>query len=295
MGFKLVMSQFPIAKVEGYLLSLIEKLEKAPEVLFIPLLSKLRKNIPQMHYHTFPELFLQTAADDLFVFPDEKKVIKAGEACLVPRGLPHKEVVEKDKAKFENIVFMYINDGLTIHFANVAPDKNYPQISIFQNFYTEESYRTFQYLNDAIEFCHLGYPINHPLVKYPFLTAIHCIKRILSKSVEKESKLHHKVSLCKGIILSQIADPKLNIKSLAKKVGTSSDYLGRLFQKEAGCSLNYYIQQQRILMARELLSKSDLDIKQVCRQTGFVDPSYFTKVFKKLVQISPKEYRKNAN
>jgi len=289
------MSQFPVSKVENYLLDLLQKIEKNPEILYIPLLSKLRKNIPQMHYHSFPELFLQTSGEDLFVFPDEKKVIKPGEVCLVPRGLPHKEVIEKDKLKFENIVFMYFNDGLTVHFAKVVSDKNFPQMDTFQRFYTEESYRTFQYLNDAIEFSHLGYPANHPLVKYPFLMALHSIKRILSKSAEKESKLHHKVSLCKGMILSQIADPKLNIKSLAKKVGTSSDYLGRLFQKEAGCSLNYYIQQQRILMARELLSKSDLDIKQVCRQTGFVDPSYFTKVFKKLVQISPKEYRKNAN
>lgn len=289
------MGSFPLAKVENAINSLITKLEANEDALFIPLLSKLGKNFPQMHHHTFPELFLQTAYQDLFVFPDEQKLIMNGEACLVPRGLPHKEVVEKNKAKFENIVIAYIDDGITIHFAIVKPEYTFPSISERQAFYTEEGYRTFQYLNDAVEFFHLGYKINHPLVKYPFLTALHSIKKIISKTHEKESNVHHKVSMCKGIILSQIGDHTLNIKTLAKKVGTSADYLGRLFQKEAGCSLNHYIQQQRILMARELLGKSDLDINQVCHQTGFVDPSYFTKVFKKMVHVSPKDYRKNAH
>lgn len=289
------MVTFPVERVANVIGSLIKNLEENPELLFIPTISKLRKNIPQMHYHSFPELFLQTAANDLFVFPDEKKIIKPGEACLVPRGLPHKEVVEENKVMFKNIVVMYIHDGIAIHFAVVKPEVSFPSIDEYQAFYTEEGYRTFQYLNDAVEFSHLGYPTSHPLVKYPFLTALHSIQRIILKTKEKESNLHHKVSLCKGIILSQLSDPKLNIRTLAKKVGTSADYLGRLFQKEAGCSLNFYIQQQRILMARELLTKSDLDINQVCHQAGFSDPSYFTKVFKKMVQISPKEYRKNSH
>lgn len=289
------MSSFPIAKVEAVIKALIEKLENNKNALFIPLLSKLGKNFPQMHHHSFPELFIQTNYQDLFVFPDEKKIIYAGEACLVPRGLPHKEVVEKTKDQFENIVIAYIDDGIAIHFAKVKPEYTFPSIWERQAFYTEEGYRTFQYLNDAVEFFHLGFGMNHPLVKYPFLTALYSIQKIISKTNAKESKVHHKVSICKGIILSQLGDHTLNIKSLAKKVGTSSDYLGRLFQKEAGCSLTHYIQQQRILLARELLSKSDLDINQVCRQTGFIDPSYFTKVFKKMVKVSPKEYRKNAH
>ena len=289
------MGSFPLAKAENAIAELIKKIEKNDGVLFIPALSKLGKNIPQMHHHAFPELFLQTAYQDLFMFPDEKKIILTGEACLVPRGLPHKEVIEKNKSKFENIVIAYIEDGITIHFANVKPEYTFPTIREREAFYTEEGYRTFQYLNDAVEFFHMGYNINHPLVKYPFLTALYSIQKIISKTNEKESTVHHKVSLCKGIILSQISDSTLNIRTLAKKVGTSADYLGRLFQKEAGCSLNHYIQQQRILMARELLAKSDLDINQVCHQTGFTDPSYFTKVFKKIMQESPKEYRKNSH
>lgn len=285
------MATFPLGKVEIALADLIKKFECNENVLFIPQLSKLGKNIPQMHHHPFPELFIQTATKDLFVFPDEKKMIHKGEACLVPRGLPHKEVVDIDKAKFENIVIAYIDDGVSIHFAKVKPDTTFPSISDRQAFYTEESYRTFQYLNDAVEFFHLGFSINHPLVKYPFLTALYSIQKIISKTHEKESKIHHKVSLCKGIILSQLSDHSLNIRTLAKKVGTSADYLGRLFQKEANCSLNHYIQQQRILLARELLAKSDLDINQICHQTGFADPSYFTKVFKKMMKVSPKEYR----
>ena len=289
------MAAFSLSKVENAFSALIENLENQQDVLFIPQLSKLRKNYPMMHYHTFPELFLQISANDLFVFPNEKKMILPGSACLVPRGLPHKEVVEKEKSSFENMVIRYIDDGIVIHFAKVNPEVTFPAIREYQIFYTEESYRTFQYLTDTIENFHAGFSVKHPLVKYPFLTAIHSLNRIISKTNNTESYVHHKISLCKGMILSQLGDHGLNIKTLAKKLGISSDYLGRLFQKEAGCSLNHYIQNQRILMARELLTKSELDINQVCHLTGFIDPSYFTKVFKKIAQINPKEYRKSLN
>lgn len=287
------MSFYSVQRVINAINSTIQEISAdAKQALFIPITSKLRKDFPKMHYHEFPELFLQLQTDDLFVFPDEEKVIKPKQACLIPRGLPHKEIVKQAKHKFENIVIHYNKQGVVIHFAQVKPENTHPSIRDLRIFYTEESFRIFQYFNDAIEFSHLGYSNEHSLVKLPILTALHMILHIIEKPFVKESSAHHKIKLCKSFILLQIHDPNLNIKSLASRVGASADYLSRLFQKEVGCSLHYYIYQQRVLMARELLLKSDLDIKQISVQCGFSDASYFTKVFKKAVKKSPKDYRK---
>ena len=51
----------------------------------------------------------------------------------------------------------------------------------------------------------------------------------------------------------------------------------------------------RMKMAADMLRENQYTISEIAYQTGFSDPSYFSRVFKSVFQITPKEYQKNMN
>ena len=83
----------------------------------------------------------------------------------------------------------------------------------------------------------------------------------------------------------------LTRETLANTVFLNPDYLGRLFKKETGCSLNDYIIQERIREAKRLLSQTPCSIGKIAAQIGYSNFSYFSKLFKNEVGCSPNEYR----
>jgi AraC-like DNA-binding protein len=67
-------------------------------------------------------------------------------------------------------------------------------------------------------------------------------------------------------------------------------YMCHLFKKTTGFSLLEYVQSKRIQYAKILLHKG-VNISEASRQCGFEEYSNFYKTFKKLVKLSPKQYR----
>lgn len=83
----------------------------------------------------------------------------------------------------------------------------------------------------------------------------------------------------------------LTRETLASAVFLNPDYLGRLFKRETGCSLNDYIVQERIEEAKRLLAQTPCSIGEIAIQIGYSNFSYFSKLFKNEVGCSPNEYR----
>ncbi len=83
---------------------------------------------------------------------------------------------------------------------------------------------------------------------------------------------------------------KLSIENIAKLAYVSKSNFFRMFKDELGTSPNEFILQERINRAKELL-KSKNSIKETAYQTGFSDTNYFTRVFKQLVGVTPKNYQ----
>jgi AraC-like DNA-binding protein/mannose-6-phosphate isomerase-like protein (cupin superfamily) len=75
-------------------------------------------------------------------------------------------------------------------------------------------------------------------------------------------------------------------------VGMSKAHLMRLFKQVTGHSFDTYLNHFRIAKAQVLLASTDKPISEVSRDVGFCDQSYFGLVFRKLIQVTPREYRK---
>ena len=84
----------------------------------------------------------------------------------------------------------------------------------------------------------------------------------------------------------------LSLEFLAQHYHMSSTYLSKYLKKHIGLSFKEYVTQLRIDRAKELLVKNpDMSIEQIGKSLGLFSPSAFTKMFKKSMGISPREYR----
>ena len=86
----------------------------------------------------------------------------------------------------------------------------------------------------------------------------------------------------------------ITLKDVADHVNFSSSYLSKLFKKEMGINFNRYITKIRIDKAKEILINSNISINEIAFSVGYNEPNYFCKVFKKIVNMTPSEYRTNS-
>lgn len=85
---------------------------------------------------------------------------------------------------------------------------------------------------------------------------------------------------------------RITTKMLAQEFGLVPSYLSKLFREYKGVTPNRYIQDIRIEKSKEILVNSpSIMTKDVALMVGYVDSSYFSKVFKKSTNMYPSEYR----
>lgn len=83
----------------------------------------------------------------------------------------------------------------------------------------------------------------------------------------------------------------LSLKANAEALSVNPSYLSTLFKKETGVTLTDYVNRKRVEHAAYLLSSTDLSVSSVGQRCGIQDDNYFTKIFKKYTEKTPKQYR----
>lgn len=82
------------------------------------------------------------------------------------------------------------------------------------------------------------------------------------------------------------------LEDLAKKFDLSVVHLIRVFKKEFGLPIHSYILNKKVHKAKELLS-SNIPVSLIAQNSGFFDQSHLNRSFKRIFQITPKEYQKH--
>ena len=79
----------------------LERLKRRRMSIVVPATGRLYEAEAGMAYHFKPELFIQTGGYTDFVVPGGHCLLKAGEICVMPKGVPHGEVVGNEPSNFE--------------------------------------------------------------------------------------------------------------------------------------------------------------------------------------------------
>nr|WP_237690822.1 AraC family transcriptional regulator [Paenibacillus caui] len=85
---------------------------------------------------------------------------------------------------------------------------------------------------------------------------------------------------------------KITSAEIEQQFECNYDYINRVFTRLTGDPIMRYVNKVRINHARELIEATHLSFYEIGYLTGLNDPFYFSKVFKKYVGMSPKQYYK---
>ncbi len=87
---------------------------------------------------------------------------------------------------------------------------------------------------------------------------------------------------------------EISLDDVSRQVNISPYYFSKIFKEESGLNFIEYLTNIRIDKAKELLSETDMSIKEVCATCGYTDPNYFSRSFKKNVGVTPTEYKERG-
>lgn len=85
---------------------------------------------------------------------------------------------------------------------------------------------------------------------------------------------------------------KIMLEELAEKFFINKFYLSKSLKETYGTTVNNYLISKRITRAKQLLRFTDMTVDEVGVAVGMGDANYFSRMFRKVEGISPREYRK---
>ena len=86
-------------------------------------------------------------------------------------------------------------------------------------------------------------------------------------------------------------EEKITVQEIAAELGSSYSNFRKLFKEYTGLSPAFYQQDLKLQRAKELLSTTDLSIKEIAYRLNFDSPDYFSSKFKAKIGCKPSEYR----
>lgn len=80
---------------------------------------------------------------------------------------------------------------------------------------------------------------------------------------------------------------KMSLESISQTVGLTKEYTAYLFKKEMGRTLTDYINERKMLLAKELILAGQMTLSELSYFLGYDNYHYFSRLFKRYFQISP--------
>ncbi len=254
----------------------------------VPKVQDLNRPGPGMHFHSQPEMFLQVGGITDFAFPSQRLRLFPGEILLMPRGMPHRETVGRWRSEFVNLVVILHRPGLSCHIADQGQGRR-PKILHAQTRKPEQM-PAMSELMDGIVQAHERNGHNASASGL-LLAALGLLAETFATEDNIAPEEAYKVHQCRQFVLATLSDPTLSVKRLAEWVQCSADYLSHLFHLETGETLSRYITRVRLEHARQLLANTSMNVSETAWASGYADPGYFIRVFRREYGKTPKQYR----
>jgi len=83
----------------------------------------------------------------------------------------------------------------------------------------------------------------------------------------------------------------ISLNDVAEEIEISPYYLSKLFKSKIGVNYIDYLTNVRLSYAKQMLSETDESIQNICLTSGYMDPNYFSRIFKKHVGVTPRQYK----
>ena len=205
---------------------------------------------------------------------------------ILPAGIPH--AYASDEANPWTIYWIHFKGALAscyaegvLHPMDVLPEKQSrisDRIRLF-----EEMFNTLQ---SGFSMENLRYVSSLFHYYLGSLRYIHSYRNANTDKVAEGDAVNESIHFMKENLEKHLA-----LNDLAEKAGYSPSHFSMLFKKQTGYAPLAYFNLLKIQEACLMLDTTDMKINQICYKVGMEDAYYFSRLFTKLMGMSPSEYR----
>ncbi len=109
----------------------------------------------------------------------------------------------------------------------------------------------------------------------------------------KENMENHLVVSVKNILRDNLYG-RVTVEEICNTLHYSRTYLSKIFKKNCGFAINSYYNEMKIKEAKKLICDGKYNFTQISELLGFDNPHYFARVFKRITNMTPTEYRSSS-
>lgn len=270
-----------------------------PSITFAYVNSFARLDQHPFHVHQGLELYFCVSENVDYVINDSHYTLRPGDIVVINSGKVHKVVIRQPHLYERFFIVFPINS-----FPEHSTDPLAPLLRLTSDESARlrlppeawEHVRTLLY--ETLEICREDTVAPSPLIQTKIYANTLQILCTVSENAAFIQTAERRVR--GGEVAEPLADVMLyinrhlksvsTVKEIADAIHVSPSYLSTLFRKHMGAPLLYYLQALKMKSAKQMLEEG-YSVADACRETGYTDCSYFIRIFKRHIGMTPLQYR----
>lgn len=252
------------------------------------------------HYHPEFELLLITKGYGMRMVGDHFEKFEEGDLVLLGANLPHAWISDQafmnddNDETCESIFIQFKKSVFGTNFIEIPELKSIRTILHKSERGVKVTGKDKEYIVSVMKNIAYQKPIEQLLLlikmldviyntEYEVLASGHYHQRQIFKN-DKMTKVHN-------YIMRNFKE-ELSIEECAEQVGMTVTSFCRFFKKHTNVTFSVYVNYLRINLAQKYILNTDMAIKEIAFECGFISIAYFNQVFKKLTGVSPLAFKK---
>ena len=210
--------------------------------------------------------------------------VAPGDVILLPAHTPHEYGADDDTPW--TIYWIHFKGSGSLDFIDMMLKKMGQHVASVS--FQENRLHLFEEIYTSVERGYSADNICYASLGLQYFLASCCFDsnyNFLAKHDKKDN-----ITLCVNYLQKHIDKP-LALREIAESVNLSVSHFAAIFKKSTGFSVIEYFNHLKIQKACQYLQFTDLRINEIADQLGIEDPYYFSRMFTKIIGVSPNKYR----
>lgn len=283
--------------------NIIEAESIMPEELEVYALKYIRYIVEKMHVHNFFEVNYVMSGSCRMIFENEVRILKTGEFCIIAPYSKHDVTIEDDsvvlslmlrKTTFETTFFKLLTqeDLLAAFFRNILySGKEAANYMLFSTDYSKDIRNA---VKDIFMECHVSDSYSNTCA----ISRIHLLFSLLLRRhadtiqfYDHQQNARERSNFTQVLQYIQKEYQTVSLSELSEVFHYNPAYISRLIKKNTGRTLLDILTDLKMSKASGLLLHTSLKIEEIAVLSGYQSVDHFSRLFKKLHGLSPREYR----
>ena len=276
------------------------------EIVAVDMTGGLHKNVRHSHKNVY-ELIYCAEGHMVVQIKEIWTDMNAGSCVIIPKDTQHNTVTETDSTQCYYIAFVTDDDISAYTARYIHLPENYQRLlsSLTEAFtygYTDVAKRS--NVNTLIPMEESPFGMEQLSIDLLEILLVLVARKIIEGGDSYSFQTHDEkaesmAESSTGYISRQVTEyikdhfrENLTVEQIANRFGYSRSRLSSLYKKETGAGINETINTQKLLIARNLLIETDMEVSEIAKYLGYSSIQYFTNRFTKSTGMSPSNYAK---